>query len=51
MFSKDTLALMQAAVDAIIVIDHRGRMTASNDAACRMFGYRLDELLAENVAC
>ncbi len=50
MFSKDTLALMQAAVDAIIVIDHRGRMTASNDAASRMFGYRLDELLAENVA-
>jgi len=50
MFSKDTLALMQAAVDAIIVIDQRGRMTASNDAACRMFGYRLDELLAENVS-
>ncbi len=50
MFSKGTLALMQAAVDAIIVIDHRGRMTASNDAACQMFGYRLDELLAENVS-
>jgi two-component system sensor kinase FixL len=50
MFSKDTLALMQAAVDAIIVIDHRGRMTASNAAACQMFGYRVDELLAENVS-
>ena len=34
MFSRDTLALMQAAVDAIIVIDHRGRMTALNDATC-----------------
>ena len=50
MFSKETLALMQAAVDAIIVIDHRGRMAALNDAAWRMFGYRLDELLAENVS-
>jgi len=50
MFSKDTLALMQAAVDAIIVIDHHGRMAALNDAACLMFGYRLDELLSENVS-
>jgi two-component system sensor kinase FixL len=50
MFSRDTLALMQAAVDAIIVIDQRGRMSAVNDAACRMFGYRADELLSENVS-
>jgi two-component system, LuxR family, sensor kinase FixL len=50
MFSKGTLALMQAAVDAIIVIDHRGRMAALNDAAGRMFGYRVDELLSENVS-
>src|SRR3954470_2879831 len=50
MFSKGTQALMQAAVDAIIVIDDRGRMAALNDAACRMFGYRLDELLSGNVS-
>jgi len=50
MFSKGTLALMQAAVDAIIVIDQRGRMAALNDAACRMFGYSLHELLSENVS-
>ena len=50
MFSKGTLALMQAAADAIVVIDHRGRMAALNDAACRMFGYRMDELLSENVS-
>jgi two-component system, LuxR family, sensor kinase FixL len=50
MFSKGALALMQAAADAIIVIDHRGRMAALNDAACRMFGYRLDELFGENVS-
>ena len=50
MFSKDAQALMEAAVDAVIVIDHRGRMTAVNDAARRAFGYRLDEMLGENVS-
>ena len=49
MFSRETQALMEAAVDAIIVIDHRGRMQAVNDAAQRTFGYRADELLGENV--
>jgi two-component system sensor kinase FixL len=49
-FSRETQALMQAAVDAIVVIDHRGRMTAVNDATLRMFGYRVDELLGENVS-
>ena len=41
---------MEAAVDAVIVIDHRGRMQAVNDAANRIFGYRSDELLGENVS-
>lgn len=41
---------MEAAVDAIVVIDHGGRVTAVNDAACRMFGHRTDELLGENVS-
>jgi two-component system sensor kinase FixL len=50
MFSKETQALMEAAVDAIIVIDHRGLITAVNDATRRMFGYRTDELLGENVS-
>jgi two-component system sensor kinase FixL len=50
MFSRETQALMEAAVDAIIVIDHRGRMQAVNDAAQRTFGYRADELLGENVS-
>ncbi len=49
MLSRETQALMEAAVDAIIVIDHRGRITALNDATCRIFGYRNDELLGENV--
>jgi two-component system sensor kinase FixL len=49
MFSRETHALMEAAVDAVVVIDHRGRITAANDATCRMFGYRTDELLGESV--
>jgi len=50
MFSRETQALMEAAVDAVIVIDQRGTVTAINDAAQRMFGYRTDELLGENVS-
>jgi two-component system sensor kinase FixL len=50
MFSKHTQALMDAAVDAVVVIDHRGIITAINDSTCRMFGYRRDELLGENVS-
>jgi two-component system, LuxR family, sensor kinase FixL len=50
MFSRDTHALMDAAVDAIVVIDHRGLVQAVNDATCRAFGYRLDELLGQNVS-
>jgi two-component system sensor kinase FixL len=50
MFPLETHALMEAAVDAVIVIDHRGRMQAVNDAASRIFGYRSDELIGENVS-
>jgi two-component system sensor kinase FixL len=50
MFSRETQALMEAAVDAIVVIDHRGLVQAVNDATCRMFGYRMDELLGQNVS-
>jgi two-component system sensor kinase FixL len=50
MFSPETLAVMEAAVDAVVVIDHRGRIQAVNAAACRAFGYRTDELLGENVS-
>jgi len=50
MFSRETQALMEAAVDAVVVIDHRGRMLAVNDAAGSMFGYPTLELLGENVS-
>jgi two-component system sensor kinase FixL len=49
MFSRETQALMESAVDAIVVIGHRGTIQAVNDAVQRTFGYRPDELLGENV--
>jgi two-component system sensor kinase FixL len=49
MFSRETQALMEAAVDAIIVIDHRGHMLAVNQCSSRMFGYAADELVGQNV--
>ena len=50
MYSRETKALMEATVDAIVVIDHAGCMQAVNDATCRTFGYRMEELLGENVS-
>jgi two-component system sensor kinase FixL len=50
MFSREAQALMEAAVDAIVVMDHRGLVEAVNDAACRTFGYQADELLGRNVS-
>lgn len=50
MHSKETQALMEAAVDAVIVIDHRGVMAAVNQAVRQLFGYATDELLGHNVS-
>lgn len=49
MFSRHTQALMDAAVDAVVVIDHSGAILALNDSTCRMFGYPSEELLGANV--
>jgi two-component system sensor kinase FixL len=43
-------ALLDAAVDAIILIDPRGRITRFNLAAERMFGYQQAEVLGKNVS-
>ena len=43
-------AVVESAVDAIIVIDRRGRIEAFNPAAERMFGYGAAETLGQNVA-
>ena len=43
-------ALLDAAVDAIILIDARGRVTRFNFAAERMFGYAEAEVVGRNVS-
>jgi two-component system, LuxR family, sensor kinase FixL len=42
-------SLLDAAVDAIIVIDHRGCVEQFNLSAERIFGYRADEVVGRNV--
>ncbi|MDP3856937.1 MAG: PAS domain S-box protein [Stagnimonas sp.] len=42
-------ALMDAAVDAIVLADGRGRITEFNRAAQRMFGYTPEEVLGQNL--
>ena len=43
-------ALLDACVDAVIIIDQRGLITTFNASACRMFGYRSDEVSGRNVS-
>jgi two-component system sensor kinase FixL len=42
-------AIFESAVDAIVVIDARGRIEAFNPAAERLFGYREADVLGRNV--
>ena len=43
-------ALLDAAVDAIIVIDHRGHIETFNSAAETIFGFSAAEILGKNVS-
>lgn len=43
------LALLDAAVDAMIVIDHLGSIEVFNHTAERMFGYQATEVIGKNV--
>jgi PAS domain S-box-containing protein len=42
-------AIVETAVDAIIVIDDHGSVRSFNGAAERMFGYAADEVVGQNV--
>jgi len=43
------LALLDAAVDAMIVADHKGVIMRANKAAARLFGHEANALVGENV--
>jgi two-component system sensor kinase FixL len=43
-------ALLDAAVDAIIVIDHKGRIETFNSAAENMFGFSAQEVFGKNIS-
>src|SRR3982750_4135461 len=48
--SSDVLALLEATLDAVVVMDDRGRITAFNASAEEMFGYRAADALGRNVS-
>jgi two-component system sensor kinase FixL len=46
---EDMQALLDAAVDAVILIDHLGRMLVVNRSTERLFGYTQDDMIGQNV--
>jgi len=47
--SSEVLALLEATLDAVVIMDDRGRITAFNRSAEEMFGYRAIDTLGRNV--
>jgi two-component system sensor kinase FixL len=48
--NREVQALLDVAIDAVIIIDHRGIIESFNPAAERMFGYGAGEVLGSNVS-
>jgi two-component system sensor kinase FixL len=49
MLTREIEALLDAAVDAVVMIDHRGMISAFNRSAERLFGYSAEDVLGKNV--
>jgi two-component system sensor kinase FixL len=47
--AQELRALLDAAVDAVVVIDNRGRIETFNRAAEQLFGFNATEVLGQNV--
>lgn len=48
--NREVQALLDVAIDAVVIIDHRGIIESFNPAAEKMFGYGADEVLGANVS-
>jgi two-component system sensor kinase FixL len=48
--TPDVLALLAATLDAVVIMDDRGRILAFNASAEEMFGYRAADTLGRNVS-
>ena len=48
--TPDVLALLAATLDAVVIIDDRGRILAFNASAEEMFGYRASDALGRNIS-
>jgi two-component system sensor kinase FixL len=47
---EEVQALLDAAVDGVVLIDHRGRVQVFNASAERLFGYSAQEVLGRNIS-
>src|SRR6186713_3677219 len=47
--SPEVLALLEATLDAVVIMDERGRIEAFNASAEEMFGYRAADAVGRNV--
>ena len=48
--TTDVLALLDATLDAVVIMDDRGRISAFNRSAEEMFGYRAADAVGRNVS-
>ena len=48
--TPDVLALLEATLDAVVIMDDRGRIQAFNASAEEMFGYRAADAIGRNVS-